>query len=107
MASRFVLFAKRISRLTLPPTKADVSCWDFFDGYRNGLLSVVQDVHYVFDDFFGESSLLLFGFSWPELHDDVRHCSLLRSAMIVADYLRYCSAVTCSIQSTTFPSFFS
>src|SRR5205809_1489129 len=69
-----------------------IPCRDFFDGYRDGLFSVVQDVHDVFDDCLGESPLLLFGFSGPELHDDVRHCSLL-----------LCSSPTFSIQSTTLP----
>jgi hypothetical protein len=30
----------------------------------------------VLDDFFRESNLLLLRFSTPELHDNVRHCSL-------------------------------
>src|SRR5439155_3300825 len=51
------------------------------------------------------SGLLLLGLPGPELHDDVRHCSLLR--FFEGDrrriYLRYCSSVTCSIQSTTLP----
>src|SRR5439155_6343077 len=67
-------------------------CGDFFDSDRDGLVSVVQDIHDVFDDGFRESPLLLFGFSGPELHDDVRHYSLL-----------YCSSLTFSIHSTALP----
>src|SRR2546421_12399860 len=46
----------------------------------------------VLRDRLGESPLLLFGFSWPQLHDHVRHYSLL-----------YCSSLTFSNQSTGLP----
>jgi hypothetical protein len=50
--------------------------FDFFDGDRHCLFAVVQDIHHVFRDFFGESSLLLFGLSGPEFYDDMRHSFL-------------------------------
>src|SRR5262249_55759262 len=56
--------------------------FDFFDGYRDGLLSVVEDVHDVPGDCFGEPGLLPFGLPGPELHDDMRHCPLLRSSWL-------------------------
>src|SRR5256885_15509451 len=67
---------------------------DFFECDRDGLVSVIQDLHDVLRDCLGESPLLLFGFSWPQLHDHVRHFQRPR----------YCSSLTCSIHSTTFPS---
>src|SRR5437762_7078969 len=67
---------------------------DFFECDRDGLVSVIQDLHDVLRDCLGESPLLLFGFSWPQLHDDVRHFQRPR----------YCSSLTCSSHSTTFPS---
>src|SRR5207249_11677038 len=65
---------------------------DFFECDRDGLVSVIQDLHDVLRDRLGESPLLLFGFSWPQLHDHVRHYSL-----------PYCSSLTFSIQSTGLP----
>src|SRR3989441_414196 len=65
---------------------------DFFECDRDRLVSVIQDIHDVFDDCVRESPLLLLGFSGPELHDHVRHCSLL-----------YSSSLTFSIQSTALP----
>src|SRR5207253_10225874 len=65
---------------------------DFFECDRDGLVSVVQDLHDVLRDCLGESSLLLFGLSWPQLHDDVRHYSLL-----------YSWSLTFSIHSTALP----
>src|SRR3989454_38569 len=67
---------------------------DFFECDRDGLVSVIQDLHDVLRDCLGESPLLLFGFSWPQLHDHVRHFQRPR----------YCSSLTCSSHSTTFPS---
>src|SRR2546429_5259266 len=73
---------------------------------RDGLLPVAQHVHHVLGDRLGEPGLLLLGLPGPELHDDVRHCFPL--PFFHSDrrriYLRYCSSVTCSIQSTTLPS---
>jgi hypothetical protein len=40
-----------------------ILCLDFFNSYRHGLFSVVQDVHDIFDDGFSELNILLFGFS--------------------------------------------
>src|SRR3954452_5432251 len=54
--------------------------------------------------------LLLFRFSGPELHDDVRHDVLLRffaTGWTERSHLRYCSSLTCSSQSTGLPSSFS
>ncbi len=58
--------------------------------------------HHILGDRFGEPSLLPLGFSRPKLHNDMRHVPV--SAVL---YLRYCSSLTCSIHSTTLPSFFS
>lgn len=44
--------------------------FDFLNGYQHRTLLVVQNVHDVFGYFFGESDLLLFGFSGPELYGD-------------------------------------
>src|SRR6266699_2733786 len=65
----------------------------FFEGHRHGLFAVVQDRRDVFDDLLGESGLLLFGFSWPEFDDDMRHGFSLPRVR----FTRYCSSVTCSI----------
>jgi len=43
--------------------------FDFFHRYRNGLFSVMQNVHNVFSDCFSETLLLLFGFAGPQLDD--------------------------------------
>src|SRR6266700_2339511 len=51
--------------------------FDFFHLYRNGLFSVMQNVHNVFSDCFSETLLLQFGFAGPQLDDHMRHCSLL------------------------------
>src|SRR5207245_9843429 len=56
-----------------------VSRFNFFHCYRNRLLSVMQNVHNVFSDCFGETSLLLFGLAGPQLDDHMRYCSLLMS----------------------------
>src|SRR5437016_10639027 len=51
--------------------------FDFFHGHRNGLFSVMQNVHNVFSDCFSEMLLLLFGFAGPQLDDNMRHGFLL------------------------------
>src|SRR6266478_8549623 len=51
--------------------------FDFFHRYRNGLFSVMQNVHNVFSDCFSEMLLLLFGFAGPQFDDNMRHCFLL------------------------------
>ena len=56
----------------------------------------------------GVLGLLLLRLPRPELDDDMRrHGPSFAIEMLVSDYLRYCSSVTCSIQSTTLPSFLS
>src|SRR6266478_873291 len=46
---------------------------DLFEGYRHGLWAVTQHLRHIFDDGFGEPSLLALGFSGPELYNDMRH----------------------------------
>src|SRR5215467_3816653 len=50
---------------------------DLFHRYRNRLFPIVQDLDDVLGDGFGKTLLLLFRFSRPQLHDDVRHVLLL------------------------------
>src|ERR1700738_1951715 len=50
---------------------------NFLHCYRNRFFSVMQNVHHVFGDCFGKTSLLLFGLAEPQLDDYMRHCSLL------------------------------
>src|SRR5207253_8840709 len=51
--------------------------FDFFHRYRNGLFSVMQNVHNVFSDCFIVTLLLLFGVAGPLLVAHMMHCSLL------------------------------
>src|SRR6266705_3603473 len=45
--------------------------FDFFHRYRNGLFSVMQDVHNICSDCFSETLLLPFGFAGPQLDDNM------------------------------------
>ena len=58
---------------------------------------------------FSETDFLLFRLSWPERHDHMRH--FFTPSNLQGDngqtYFEYCSSLTCSIQSTTLPSFLS
>src|SRR6266446_4966859 len=49
---------------------------------------VMNTLHYVFGDCFGEPRFLLFGFSRPEFYDDMRHDFLLSvlAVLLVADF---------------------
>jgi hypothetical protein len=40
--------------------RSSIVWFDFFNGYRNRLLSVIENIHHVIGDSFGEPMLLLF-----------------------------------------------
>jgi hypothetical protein len=50
---------------------------DFFHRDGNGFFAVIENLHHILGDGFGETSFLPFGFSRPKFYDDVRHRFLL------------------------------
>src|SRR5258708_12824606 len=55
--------------------------FDFFHRYRNGLFSVMQNVHNVVSDCFSEMLLLLFGFAGPPFDNNISHFFSLFSSL--------------------------
>jgi hypothetical protein len=50
-----------------------IARFDFFQGDRNGLFSVAQNLRYISGYCLGQTGLLLFRFAGPQLDDDMRH----------------------------------
>src|SRR5438270_10601138 len=76
--------------------------FDFLDRHRDSVITHVSDCRNIFDDRLREAGFLLLRSAGVHLYDDMGHrwCRSLHFATSA----RYSSSLTCSSQSTSFPS---